>query len=145
MHVPDAPRRLDEGSGERALDGVAMGEGLSAESHDCLADFISRRGAWKRRPEADRDRVRDAARPLEKELAALEAEDASPDAIQVYGNDGCLDAFHDSFEAAPERQQLACSGPHWRSITRWCSSAAHSSTTTHWCISTRSESSSRVR
>src|SRR5258708_34694654 len=39
--------------------------------------------------------------------AALEAEDAAPDAIEMNGHDRRLDALHDALEAAAERKHLA--------------------------------------
>ena len=57
--------------------------------------------------EADGDGIRNAARHLPEKASALEAEDAAPDAVEIDGNDGRIDAFHDAFEAAAEGEQLA--------------------------------------
>ena len=59
------------------------------------------------RAEAHGDRVGNAARHLPEKTAALEAEDAAPYAVEIHGNDGDFDAFHDALEAATEGKHLA--------------------------------------
>ena len=60
-----------------------------------------------RRAETYRDGVRNFARRLPEEAAALVAEDAAPNAVEIYGHDRRVHIFHNAFHAAAERQQLA--------------------------------------
>src|SRR6185437_2635752 len=57
--------------------------------------------------EAHGDGVGNAARHLPEEATALETEDAAPYAVEVDGDDGNFDAFHDAFESPAEGKHLA--------------------------------------
>src|SRR6516164_6337799 len=74
---------------------------------DGCAHLDCGRGGRHGHAEAHRDAIRNLPRYLPQKSAALKAENASPNAVQVYGNDGNLDAFHDAFESAAEREQLS--------------------------------------
>src|SRR5207237_10746831 len=45
-------------------------------------------------------------RKIPEEATASEAENRAPDAVEIHGNDGELDTFHDAFHAAAEREHL---------------------------------------
>src|SRR5260370_35622007 len=70
-------------------------------------DFKRRRIGRQRLPEAHSYVVGDLARNLPYKASTLEAEDASPDSIQMHGDDGRIHIFHDALHAAAEGKHLA--------------------------------------
>src|SRR5260370_29743840 len=73
-------------------------------------DFKRRRIGRQRLPEAHSYVVGDLARNLPYKASTLEAEDASPDSIQMHGDDGRIHIFHDALHAAAEGKHLADAG-----------------------------------
>ncbi len=82
-------------------------ECVAAQFHDRLAHFPGAGRRLHRLAERHGDRQRHAPRPFPEELAVLEAEDAAPDAVQMYRDNGHVDAFQDTLHAPAERQQIA--------------------------------------
>src|SRR5437867_11342599 len=103
-------RGADEGAMQQFHPRFAMAPGFGHEFLDDLAYLKRRGGMGQRLPELDGHRIRNAARPFPKKAAFLETEDAAPNAIQNYRDDGGIDIFHDFFEAAAEGKHLADAG-----------------------------------
>src|SRR5216683_3856235 len=66
------------------------------------------RGQWS--SEEDSYRLKDSLRALEEETAALKAEDASPDAVEVERNYRAANPRGDPLQSAAELQQIAGTG-----------------------------------
>ena len=66
-----------------------------------------RRRGGQRIAERHGDRIGNLHGPLPEKSAALEAEDAAPDAIEIHRNDRHVEAVDNPLEAALERQQIA--------------------------------------
>src|SRR5262245_8282674 len=97
----------DEFTMQRLARGFAQTPGFLSECANCVAKLVCRRIRWQRRSERHSQRIGNALRPFPKETAALKAEYASPQAIQVHRNDRHLPPLQNSFEPATERQQRA--------------------------------------
>src|SRR5207248_1635065 len=85
----------------------ALRECLHRQLLDALAYLVRLRGRRHRLAEHDGDRPPYALRPLEEEAAALVAEDASPDAVDVDRHDRTARVGGDALEAALELQEIS--------------------------------------
>ena len=106
---PPAPLRgPDEPRGQRVRRRTPPVASLAAELHDRQPRFVRRsRRDGSGAPNATVTGYGMRSGQLPEEPAALEAEDAAPDAIQVHRDDGHVEALDDLLEAALERQQVA--------------------------------------
>jgi hypothetical protein len=86
---------------------AAVAEGLAAELQDGLTHLPGGGGRGHGLAERDGDGERHALRHLEEEAAVLEAEDATPDAVEMDGDHGHVDAREDLLDAAAEGQGVA--------------------------------------
>jgi hypothetical protein len=84
----------------------AMRHRLGAQLHDGQACERSRCRRRQWRAERDGDRPWQTLRHLPEELAALETEDAAPDAIEIDRNDRHVEAGDDALEAALEGEEV---------------------------------------
>ena len=80
---------------------------IRGELHDGQPGFGGADGRAQRPSDDDGHRVRQPLGQLPEELAALVAEDAAPDAIEVDRDDGHVEPFDNALEPALERQQVA--------------------------------------
>src|SRR5262249_8523922 len=107
----ELPRTLASGANERPVKRLCIalallkGPGLQLLHGD--TDLGCRRRRRHRTAKAHGDAVRNLARQLPQETSAFEAEDAPPYAVQVHGDDGHVNALHNSFQAVTERKQLS--------------------------------------
>src|SRR5438093_2567896 len=85
---------------------TSISHGVTSQFHDRLSDFLRSRRCGQRLPERYRHGIGNALRPLPKEPAVLEAEDATPQPVQVHRNDGDVQSLHDLFEPALELEQM---------------------------------------
>ena len=92
---------------QRALAGLAMAIGFRLQLLDGFAHFEWSRRGRHRLAEAHGDWVGNEARKLPEEAAALEAENAAPDAVEIHRDDRRVHALHDALHAAAEGKQLA--------------------------------------
>src|SRR5262245_41603265 len=105
--VPVAAGGAQEADVQEVVARAAVTEGLAAELEDGLAHPPGGRGGRHGLAEGDGDRERHALRPFEEEAAGLEAEDAAPDAVEMDGNHGHIEAGEDPLDAAAEGQGVA--------------------------------------
>src|SRR5579872_673381 len=85
-----------------------MGGCIAAQLLDRLANLVRGRGVRRHRlTERNGHGVRNPPRPFPEEFAALKAEDAAPQTIEMYGNNRNVEVLHDLFEAALEGQHVA--------------------------------------
>src|SRR5262249_12202290 len=105
-----AARHLDEGARERLHGTASSLEGVHAEFLNGGADVGGAGGRRQSVAKADAHRIRDVPRKFPQETPAGEAEDGTPEAVDVDRDDGDIDAFDDAFKAAAEGKQLADTG-----------------------------------
>src|SRR5271165_4019098 len=105
-----AASRSQEGARERPAIAAAALESVNAKLLHGLADFGGGGCRGQRLPEGDAHRIRDGARAFPEEAAAGKTENGAPDAVEIDGDDGNVDAFHDALKAAAEGQHLANAG-----------------------------------
>ena len=101
---------MDEVTMQWAARGFSQSPGLFSEGADRVAECMRRCVRWQGRAEGDGHWIGNSLWPFSQESTALKAEDASPDTIQVHGDDRYLSSLHDPFEASPKRQQCAGAG-----------------------------------
>src|SRR5690348_13749344 len=99
---------------ERLRDGAHVGparfEGVGAEFLHRLARFDGSGGGKERPAESDVNGVGNSSGKLPEELSAGKTEDGTPDAVDVDGDDGDVDALEDAFHAAAKGKHLADTG-----------------------------------
>ena len=61
---------------------------------------------WQRVAKTDRDRVREIPGDFLEEPAFFKTKNTSPDAVEADRDDRRVEALHDPFKAAPEREEL---------------------------------------
>src|SRR5690348_313486 len=98
-----ADERTDQST--RALLVEEIGFGL--QLLDSAADFAGGRCGGHGFAETHGDGIGNPTRHFPEEAAALEAENAAPDAIEIDRHDGRVDALHDALEAVAEGEHLA--------------------------------------
>jgi hypothetical protein len=79
---PKALRRPDKSGVEQAVCSAAIIKRSAFQLQDGLTDFLHCGGRWQRRSERDGYGVWQQFRPLPKETAFLETEDAAPELVQ---------------------------------------------------------------
>ncbi len=87
--------------------GLAMRHGRGRKFLDGLPHFVGRRSGGHGGAERDGDGIGNAPGPFPEEAAALETENAAPQAVEMHGDDGHVQAFDDLLHAALEGQHVA--------------------------------------
>ena len=91
---------------KQAVCGAAIVKRLAFQFQDGLTDFLHCGGRRERCSEGDGYGVGLQLRPLPKETAFFETEDAAPELVQMNGNDRKICPLDDLFEAALKGQQM---------------------------------------
>src|SRR5260370_39902171 len=85
-----AASSLNEGTRERLHIAPAAQESIDTQFLNNLAHLLRRGRRRQRLSEGDANRIRNTPRELPEKAAAGKTEDGAPDAINIYGNDGCI-------------------------------------------------------
>src|SRR5262249_60730644 len=89
----------DKGSLNRFHPVLPISEGFRGELLNGIAHMDRTGLRCHGEAKADSHGIRKLPRHFPEETSALKTEDAAPQAVEVGGDDGCIDALHDLFEA----------------------------------------------